>query len=581
MNKTDAKKVLDVLEEDGRISNSDRREGLAAGTDDAGIVQHLQALGKISNEDVAKALSKIWHLPYADLIGKKIRSGVFELIPMELAKTYRMVPFEKFEGGANIGLVDPQNIRAVEALDFMGREKGLDYKIHVISEASFESSLRQYESLSSQVEEALESAKLGDGEAHEVEAVVEEEAEVEEVIKTAPVSKVVHVILKHAVEGNASDVHIEPMEEETRVRYRVDGALHTSIKLPSNIHAAVVSRIKILSNLKIDETRRPQDGRFRINISGREIDCRVSTLPLYKKEKVVMRILDPEGKTINLSALGFSGVNHEALKRSTKNPHGIILVTGPTGSGKSTTLYAMLNILNKEEDNIVTLEDPIEYYLQGTNQSQINVNVGLTFATGLRSILRQDPDIIMVGEVRDSETAELVIHAGLTGHLVLSTLHTNDAAGAIPRLMDMKIEPFLIASALNLVVAQRLVRMICEKCKETFPAPPDVRAQIVEELSRIEAKFLPKEVHLQGPMQLTRGKGCPRCNHSGYTGRIAIAESFEVTEAIREMIVLGKSSAEQMKEAQKDGMISLKQDGLMKVLAGLTTFEEIWHVTKQ
>ena len=413
----------------------------------------------------------------------------------------------------------------------------------LVSRHDFEEVLKRYRTLRGEVAQALEeleSELSGDT------VTLEQKKELarsddEAISEEAPITKVVAVVLKHATEGNASDIHVEPGKKELRVRFRVDGALRTSLVLPIAIHPAVVSRIKILSNLKIDETRIPQDGRFHAKIGEKEIDFRISTFPTSFCEKVAMRILDPTVGLKTLEELGVSGRNLEALNAGINRPFGMILITGPTGSGKSTTLYAILRVLNKEDVNIVSLEDPVEYYIENLNQSQIRPEIGYTFATGLRHILRQDPDIIMVGEIRDNETAELAIHAALTGHIVLSTLHTNNALGVIPRLVDMGVEPFLIPSALNLAIAQRLVRRLCPDC--TRPVKAEGRAEaIIEEtvgvLPESELKLLPAT---KPPFTLYEAAGCKKCGHKGTRGRIAIYEVLEMTPQL-ETIALMRSS---------------------------------------
>jgi type IV pilus assembly protein PilB len=391
----------------------------------------------------------------------------------------------------------------------------------------------------------------------------------------------VSVILRHAVEGKASDVHIEPVGDETRVRFRIDGILHTSLILPKNVHQSIVARIKVLSNLKIDETRIPQDGRFRMVIDGHDIDYRISTLPLVTNEKVVMRILDTSTNLTNLDHLGFEGKSLDAMKLNISKSHGMFLITGPTGSGKSTTLYALLGVLNEEAVNIVTLEDPVEYFMKGINQSQVNSEVGLTFAAGLRSILRQDPDVVMVGEIRDNETAELGVHAALTGHLVFSTLHTNDAFGAIPRLIDMNIEPFLIASSLNVVMAQRLVRRICSHCVQDTKIPEQLEAEVWDEIGRVEKAAIPPDSNLVKPLKFYRGQGCVRCENTGYKGRVSIAEVLTATPEVQQIIVSkGDILAALRQEFKKQGMFSMKQDGIFKAIRGITTIEEVWDATR-
>jgi type IV pilus assembly protein PilB len=384
------------------------------------------------------------------------------------------------------------------------------------------------------------------------------------------------------VEGGASDIHIEPLAKEARVRYRVDGILKTSLVLPRNIHSALVARIKVMANLKLDETRIPQDGRIRQVINGKEVDFRVSILPLVGEEKDVMRVLDVTKGAPTLEELGFSGPALAVIDKNIRKTNKMFLVTGPTGSGKSTTLYSILHMVNKEGVNICTLEDPVEYFIAGINQSQVKPEIGFTFAAGLRSLLRQDPDIVMVGEIRDGETAELAIHAALTGHLVLSTMHTNDAFGAIPRLLDMKVEPFLLGSTLNTVVAQRLGRKICKHCKTEDPAAPEVLEEMKKDLSLIPIELIKKE--LPGfdmtNFKVYRGKGCARCGNTGYSGRVAINEVIDVNEQVRNVIIDDDKnlSIEDIKKSQI--FLSIKQDGLIKVLKGLTTMEEVYRVMR-
>jgi type IV pilus assembly protein PilB len=403
----------------------------------------------------------------------------------------------------------------------------------------------------------------------------------EESMKDAPVTKLVQVIISHAIEGHASDIHIEPMEGNYRVRFRVDGILHTSLMLPKEIGPVVISRIKILASLKIEEKRKPQDGRFRFEHEKKSIDFRVSTLPVLAGEKIVLRILDKEEGLADLGALGLIGTAVENTQLAIRETYGMILLTGPTGSGKSTTLYALLKILNNEEKNIITLEDPIEYNLEGLNQSQIKPEIGYTFASGLRTVLRQDPNVIMVGEIRDAETAELAVHAALTGHLMFSTLHTNTAIGAIPRLIDMGIEPFLLASSLRMVIAQRLVRKICSDCKAEKKMSESVRKKILDEIKGISENELSKcELKLEENPVFYYGKGCDACNGSGFAGRLAIYEAVYITESIKNLIT-EKEGNEQLvaEETKKLGFLTIKQDGIIKVLKGWTTIEEVERVT--
>jgi type IV pilus assembly protein PilB len=399
-----------------------------------------------------------------------------------------------------------------------------------------------------------------------------------EVIREAPIAKIVATILEFAVKARASDVHIEPLESHTRVRYRIDGILQEKLVLPRKVHEAVVSRIKILAELKIDERRLPQDGRFSFRAEDQEVDLRVSSLPTVDGEKIVMRLLRKSSNIPSLSELGLRGMALKNVEDSIKVPHGIVLITGPTGSGKTTTLYSVLHILNTPRVNIVTLEDPVEYQIDGVNQVQINVKAGLTFATGLRSFLRQDPNIIMVGEIRDNETADLAIQASLTGHLVFSTLHTNSSSGALPRLLDMKAEPFLLASSMTCVAAQRVLRKICDNCIEKYEPP----AVVIEEMKKVLGPLYDSYVaqHDGKPVMLSRGRKCEKCGDTGYRGRIAIFEVLKVTEKIGRLI-LERAPAIQIEQAAvADGMVLMEQDGYLKALDGLTTIEEVIRVAK-
>jgi type IV pilus assembly protein PilB len=424
------KTISSILLSRGLINAEKLEELKKLVADEKALIELILEKGYVPEEEVAKAKSLVLGVEYIDLFGKTISHPVLNIIPRELSENYHIVAFEKKNDQVGIAMVDPSNFKAVEAVEFIARENNFKAKYYLISLSGFRYAAKQFATLGAEVEEALAGTETKGRDS--LEDMLGPEKGMEEVVKSAPVSKMVSVILKHAVEGNASDIHIEPVENETRVRYRVDGVLHTSLVLPKYVHSAIVARIKVLCNLKLDETRVPQDGRFRTEWEGRVIDYRVSTLPLYSNEKVVMRILDRAAVVLDLEKLGFEGRDLKIMKASVEKAVGMILLTGPTGSGKSTTLSALLTILNDDSVNIVTLEDPVEYYVNGVNQSQINADVGLTFSSGLRSILRQDPDVIMVGEIRDNETAELGVHASLTGHLVLSTLHTNDSFGAIP-----------------------------------------------------------------------------------------------------------------------------------------------------
>ncbi len=531
----------------------------------------------LDEEDLAKAKAEFFNLPYTDLRKLNIPSQVLAMIPKESMNFYNLVPFELAGTDLKVAIGDPTNLQALQALEFLGQKSSVSIQLFLASSTSLDTAMGRKQNLRSVVGEALKDMQTK--EEKEV-RIVQKSAEIKpSVIEDAPIIKIVDVILSNAIEGNASDIHIEPSETDVRVRYRIDGILHTSLMLPKNVHPAIVSRIKILSNLKIDEQRIPQDGRFHVEMVGKSIDMRVSILPLIYGEKIVMRILDKSGSVPTLEQLGMRGTNYNWIMENVKKTHGIFLITGPTGSGKSTTLYSLLSILNTTSVNIVTLEDPVEYFIEGVNQSQVNAEVGLTFASGLRSILRQDPNVIMVGEIRDKETAELAVHAALTGHLVFSTLHTNNSIGAMPRMIDMGIEPFLLVASVNVVAAQRLVRKICPDCKAETEFPKGVKEIIAKELESV-----PKE-YIEGfdikNLKSYKGNGCEKCEHSGYRGRFGIFEVLPVTNEMQDL-VLSKASASKVYEVGlKIGMITMKQDGFIKVLRGETTIDEVMRVTTE
>ncbi|OGY91199.1 MAG: hypothetical protein A3H70_02540 [Candidatus Komeilibacteria bacterium RIFCSPLOWO2_02_FULL_48_11] len=537
----------------------------------------LTARDGVPEEVLLAKKGELYHLPTVDLTTQTIKREALELFPKEIVSNYQIVPFQRQGEKLSVALVHPENLKAREAADFLARQEGWDTSFYVATSAGLKHALDQYANLSKEVAEAL--VYIGAAEEKEA-ARSTTEAGLEEVVKSAPVSKMVNVILRHAIEGKASDIHIEPGENDSRVRYRIDGILHTTLTLPKYIHASVVSRIKVLANLKLDETRKPQDGRIHVRIEGREVDVRVSTMPLIGSEKVVMRILDVTSGAPKLQDLGFMGHNLKEIEDNIHEPNGLFLVTGPTGSGKSTTLFACLSILNQEGVNIVTLEDPVEYFLAGANQAPIRPEVGFTFASGLRSILRQDPDIIMVGEIRDNETAELAVQAALTGHIVLSTLHTNDAVGAVPRLLDMKVESFLLASTINVLIAQRLVRRICQNCKEKATVASDIRQVAERVLAKVDDQVIFAGVD-KNNLQFYRGQGCAKCGGTGFEGRLSICEVIANTRNLQQIINKGFALAEVEAELKEQGFISMMQDGIMKALLGLTTVEEVVVATKE
>ncbi|MFA7209723.1 MAG: GspE/PulE family protein [Parcubacteria group bacterium] len=529
--------------------------------------------------DIAERAASL-DIAYLDKAPKAVDDRAIRIIPEEVAKKYGFIVFEAVGDAIKVAMLNPQDIDALNTLRFIAEKEKKEISIYLVSENVFKELFRFYAGPADIVKEAVKSFAEDKGSLEIIEN--DEESAKEQNLKEAPVAKLVEVIVSHAIEGHASDIHIEPMERDFRVRFRVDGVLHVSLIIPKEIGPVVVSRIKILSNLKIDEKRKPQDGRFRLMHNGNAIDFRVSTLPVINGEKVVMRILDKDKGVSDIETMGLVGMGLDNMKDAIKETYGMILMTGPTGSGKSTTLYAMLKILNNDERNIITLEDPIEYDIEGLNQSQIKPEIGYTFASGLRTILRQDPNVIMVGEIRDGETAELAVHAALTGHLMFSTLHTNTAIGAIPRLVDMGIEPFLLSSSLRLVMAQRLVRRICENCKAEIEVSEVLKKQILKEIENISKGELGRYgVDLSEKISLFRGKGCDACNGTGLSGRMAIFEVVRVTDAMRTIIIEKRGSEILLtQERDKMGSLTIRQDGILKALKGITTFEEIERVTE-
>ena len=520
-------------------------------------------------------------VPVLSEFPKQLEKRILEIIPEATARKHRLFCFEKTDTLLRIAMVDPSDFDAMNMLRFLAEKESLSIEIYRTTETVFGEVMRNYSGTDKALQNAILSLKKG------AESGIDLEAEKKKVVQgeifqDAPIAKLVEVIVKHALDGRASDIHIEPIEGNYRVRFRIDGVLKSQLVFPLEVGRAVVSRIKILSNLKIDEKRKPQDGRIHFESGGRAVDLRVSSLPVMGGEKIVMRVLDRANNVSDFDVLGLLGRNRAVLLNKIREPFGIVLITGPTGSGKSTTLYAFLQILNQEERNIVTLEDPVEYFIDGVNQSQIRPEIGYTFSAGLRSILRQDPNIIMVGEIRDNETAELAIHAALTGHLVLSTLHTNDAIGSVPRLVDMGVESFLLASSLQSVAAQRLVRKICEKCKTEMKITDLQRnrlAQMYQEIPLAEKKAYNLKDNQE--IKVFKGEGCDDCGRTGHKGRIGIYEVFEITDPVKSIITDHNANEHELrKESLGQGMISMKEDGILKVLLGLTTLAEVERATE-
>ena len=528
----------------------------------------LKAYG-VSEDDIVKAKAETRGIEAKSIKGKKIPYEVLKKIPEEASRHYKFIPLNLEDGVLEIGMVNPDDIEAKEALQFISSRLNLPFKISLISQEDLNNAYKGYEGLSGEATRVLGELET------ELDKVIKEKAPQlnleEKFIEETPVTKMVAVMLKHAVAGNASDIHIEPLQQKLRVRFRVDGILYTSLFLPLTVHEAIVSRIKILTNMKLDEKRKPQDGRFEAVIENREIDFRVSTLPTFFGEKVAIRVLDKEKGVKTLAELGMSKRDIDTVKESLKKPYGMILLSGPTGSGKSTTLYAMLQELDREKRNIISLEDPIEYNIEGINQSQVKPEIGYDFANGLRSILRQDPDMIIVGEIRDKETAALAIQAALTGHLVFSTLHTNTSTGIITRLMDMGVDPYLIAPTFLLGIGQRLVRKICKDSRKEILLEGKLKERITKDIEEIPSSIR-KSIKI--PSHIYQGVPSPKCPQ-GFKGRMGVYEIFSNSREMEKLIVTNPIEADIFKEARRQGLLTMHEDALIKLLDGEISVEEI------
>jgi len=535
--------------------------------------------GLISEVALFDVKSEFLKIPTRDVDIEKVTLSVLELIPEETARHYQMVPFFKKNNFLEIGMPYPEDVKAQEALKFLAQQNKFDYKIYIITPTTLEKILKQYKTLKKEVKMALEELEEGLSK-EEIKVRPRSITEFEMMAEEAPITKIVAVILRHAVDGLSSDIHIEPTRNELRVRFRLLGILYASIHLPLKVHLAVVARIKIISNLKIDESRIPQDGRFSVEIDKRFIDFRVSTFPTVLGEKVAIRVLNPETQIKDFEELGLEGKNLEVIKQQIIKPHGLILATGPTGSGKTTTLYTLLQSLNKETVNIMTLEDPVEYFIEGVNQSQIRPEIGYDFPVGLRYTLRQDPNILMVGEIRDEATASLVTNAALTGHIVLSTVHTNNAIGAIPRLIDLGIKPYLIPPSLSLIIAQRLVRRLCDKCKKEIEADLKTKEILLKGVSSLPER-IKKDLKIKEPLTIFVSQGCSKCEQTGFSSRIGLFEILLMTKQLSEIILKEPSEIKIKEEADRQEMITMYQDGIVKILNGITTIEEVLRVAEE
>lgn len=557
----------------------------------------------LSEKDLTKLYAAEIDTPFIELNPKEIKREILRLIPERIARQYNVVLFGVEEDGTKLlAMEDPDDIQAI---NFLQKQLGADIKVYIANRSNIQAALDQYrDNINSELTKVIDPEDKTED--------AEEEISEEDLAEDSPIAQTVNLIIEYAVKAGASDIHIEPREEYVLIRYRVDGVLREANKLPKKVLGALVSRIKILSNLKIDERRAPQDGRFKVQVSGQLFALRVSTLPIVDGEKVVMRILSEGSRALTLEELGYWGLSLETINKAIVQPHGMILVTGPTGSGKSTSLFSVLSMLNNPTVNISTVEDPVEYRVPGTNQTQVNPKAGMTFVNGLRALLRQDPNIIMVGEIRDGETAGLAVQAALTGHLVFSTLHTNNAATCLPRLLDMGIEPFLIASTVRAVVGQRLVRRICVDCRQEYKPDAAILKQLAE-IFHTDNSAVIKRIHQLESQALESGigktntsktnkasttglsttdsqitrlwktheDGCESCNHTGYRGRMGIYEVLGSSTSIQKLIVSNATSDVIQEQAIKDGMITMQVDGFIKALRGQTTIEEILRVTSE
>lgn len=538
---------------------------------------------KIDENQILKIKGEIFNIPVKEIDPKSVQSDVLKLIPTDAAKMYHFLPIGITDSVLEVGIIDPENVQAMDAITFITAKLDKPFKLFLIKTSVYNKLLGSYEELDSQVDQALseldaEIAGSKDDGGVTIESGTKtsdnlKPGEEEKIVEDAPIIKIVAVILRHATEGSASDIHIENVGEKVRVRFRVDGTLHTSLILPINVYNGVVARIKILAKLRLDEKRKPQDGGFSAKIDGRKIDFRVSTMPSYYGEKIEMRILDSEKGVQKLDELGLSPENLALVRESLTKPYGLILITGPTGSGKTTTLYSMLNELDHEADNIVSLEDPVEYHMDGINQSQVMPEIGYTFASGLRSILRQDPDIIMVGEIRDKETAELAIQAALTGHLVFSTLHTNTSIGAIPRLIDMGIDPYLIAPTLILCMAQRLAHRIYPTSKHEVPVDEATKIMFDKQFEDLPAEFKAK---LNIRDKIYEATPSPE-SASGLKGRIPLFEMFKIDKEMQNIILKSPQEQDIYRLARSRGMLSIREDAIIKAFNGDIPLQEIYN----
>ncbi len=571
-------KIITLFKEEGLVSEVDLTTAAEqAKADKQPLLTVLTNMQVIDAELMTHAIAQVSGVPYVNLTNTIVDQTILSLLPSDIAERFMAVPLAEVQNRLAVAMIDANNVQAV---DYLSTRIQRPLKVFMASEAGVRHVLDQYKADLSSVDVAAKQTQ---------EEFQAENKDIKTIVQDSPISHALSTILEYAVKSRASDIHIEPLEKALKIRCRIDGVLREVMQLPKSIEPALVSRIKILSNLKIDEHRVPQDGQFAVKVAKKEVDLRIAISPVVWGEQVVIRLLDKSGNSFDLEEMGYAGRALRAIRKGLKKPNGMLLTSGPTGSGKSTSLYALIKEIKNETINIVTLEDPVEYKMDGVNQIQVNAEVGLTFANGLRSILRQDPNVVMVGEMRDAETANLGVQAALTGHLVFSTLHTNSAAGVLPRLLDMGIEPFLIASTVNTIIGQRLVRRVGPKRDAYWSSPLETKSildtvghllpKTKEEVAQISADLGYKDLPLAGQTAYTlvKGKDTPSQPH-GYSGRAGIYEVMDVTEEIQQLIVARATSAEIQHKAIEQGMVTMRQDGYLKALTGLTTLEEVNRV---
>jgi len=573
-------KLIKLLVDEGLVTSDVIQQAEAASTKaNKPLFELLTEQAIVDDELLTHAIAQVSGVPYVNLTSTLIDQNILGLLPEDIAERFMAVPLAEVQNRLAVAMIDANNVQAV---DYLANRIQRPLKVFMASEAGVRHVLDQYRTDLSSVDKAAEFSQE--------EAKADEAGDVKTIVQDSPISQALSKILEYAIKSRASDVHVEPLENALKIRCRVDGVLREIMQLPKSIEPALVSRVKILANLKIDEHRMPQDGQFTVKIAGKEVDLRIAISPVVWGEQIVIRLLDKSGNSFDIEEMGYAGRALRVIRRGVKRPNGMVLTSGPTGSGKSTSLYALIKEIKNDSVNIVTLEDPVEYKMEGVNQIQVNAEVGLTFANGLRSILRQDPDVVMVGEIRDAETAALAVQAALTGHLVFSTLHTNSAAGVLPRLLDMNVEPFLIASTVNTIIGQRLVRRVSDK-RETYQSTPIETQNILAtvghllpktqgDVAKVSQDLGYKDLPLAGQSAYTlvRGIDSPQTPH-GYSGRAGIFEVMDVNSDIQKLIVDHAASSEIQRVAVSQGMITMRQDGYLKALSGITTIEEVNRVT--